>query len=431
MTHGGFRSGSGRNAIEGKELKIKIKDEVFEQLEINFVGKTDQERIRECLEYGIYQKEHSNNDLTQKDYTVVDLFSGAGGLSRGFMDSNFKVVLGVDFDDSALKTFSKNHGKAEIMKLDLFNHDNINKIDTFLKKKSIDLDVLVGGPPCQGFSLAGKREEFDQRNVLYSAMVKTAALLKPKVVVLENVPGMLTLYKGAGAKRVKEDFEKIGYNVADPQILYAPDFGIPQIRKRVFFVMTLNSKISQQFIYPKPTLLEKNYLSCEDAINDLPSLEGVTDFSLNNIYEYPHAPKTLYQNFMRKNSDKIYNHTPTKHTEETVNLISQISEGKNYKDLPQEILDKRNFKYNEALTRYHSKKPSRTIDTGHRTHFHYKWNRIPTVRENARLQSFPDDFIFYGNKQEQYRQVGNAVPPLLGKAIAMKVKELLDKNEEI
>ncbi|XVL12272.1 DNA cytosine methyltransferase [Staphylococcus xylosus] len=234
-----------------------------------------------------------------------------------------------------------------------------------------------------------------------------------------------------GAKRVKEDFEKIGYNVADPQILYAPDFGIPQIRKRVFFVMTLNSKISQQFIYPKPTLLEKNYLSCEDAINDLPSLEGVTDFSLNNIYEYPHAPKTLYQNFMRKNSDKIYNHTPTKHTEETVNLISQISEGKNYKDLPQEILDKRNFKYNEALTRYHSKKPSRTIDTGHRTHFHYKWNRIPTVRENARLQSFPDDFIFYGNKQEQYRQVGNAVPPLLGKAIAMKVKELLDKNEEI
>lgn len=428
MTHGGSRPGSGRTPIKGKELKIKLPEEVFEQLELNFTGKTVQERIRECLEYGIKTKSQTNISVMTQNYTVVDLFSGAGGLSRGFMDAGFEVLLGVDFDDAALKTFAENHGGAEAMKLDLFNHENINKIAEFLEKLNTSLDVLVGGPPCQGFSLAGKREEFDQRNVLYSAMVKTAELLKPRVVVLENVPGMMTLYNGAGAKRVKEDFEQIGYKVAEPQILYAPDFGVPQIRKRVFFVMTLKEKVKSHFSYPQSELQEADYISCEDAIGDLPTLEGATDYSLNQVFDYDFKPMSLYQEIMRKNSNKIYNHTPTNHAPETVQLISLVPEGKNYKALPQEILEKRTFKYNEALTRYHSKKPSRTIDTGHRTHFHYKWNRIPTVRENARLQSFPDDFIFYGNKQEQYRQVGNAVPPLLGKAIAVKVKELLDNE---
>lgn len=431
MTHGGSRPGAGRNPIEGREIKIKIPSEIYEQLELNFTGKTTQERIRECLDYGIKQKQNINVEIATQDYTVIDLFSGAGGLSRGFMDAGFKVLLGVDFDDAALKTFSENHGDAEAMKLDLFNHDNIQKIADFLENKKTKLDVLVGGPPCQGFSLAGKREEFDKRNILYSAMVKTAALLKPRIVVLENVPGMLTLYNGAGAKRVKEDFENIGYEVVEPKILYAPDFGVPQIRKRVFFVMTLKEQFGEPFTYPEPKLLESEYVTCEDAIGDLPSLEDSTDFSLNQIFQYPFKSQTSYQKIMRENSSQIYNHTPTNHAAETINLISQVPEGKNYKALPPEILAKRKFKYNEALTRYHSKRPSRTIDTGHRTHFHYKWNRIPTVRENARLQSFPDDFIFYGNKQEQYRQVGNAVPPLLGKALAIQVKELLEKNETL
>lgn len=361
-------------------------------------------------------------------FNVIDLFSGAGGLSRGFMDAGFNVVLGVDFDDAALKTFKNNHGDAEVLKLDLFNHNNINKVDEFIKNKKISIDVLIGGPPCQGFSLAGKREEFDQRNVLYSAMVKVADRLKPKVVVLENVPGMLTLYNGAGAKRVKEDFEEIGYTVENPQILYAPEFGVPQIRKRVFFVMVLNEVVNGKFSYPTPMLSEDQFITCGEAIGNLPSLENSTDFSLDKVLNYENPPTNKYDMEMRKNSNKIYNHIPTRHTEETIRLISLVPEGKNYKALPEEELVKRKFKYNEALTRYDSKRPSRTIDTGHRTHFHYKWNRIPTVREAARLQSFPDDFIFYGNKQEQYKQVGNAVPPLLGKAIAIKVKELLENE---
>lgn len=429
MTRGGSRPGAGRTAIDGKELKIKIPDTVCEQLELNFTGKNVQDRIRECLEYGIKSKESNTSNISNKQYNVVDVFSGAGGLSRGFMDAGFNVVLGVDFDDAALKTFRENHGHADIMKLDLFDHSNIDKIVDYLNDKKIDLDVLVGGPPCQGFSLAGKREEFDKRNVLYSAMVKVAERLKPKMVVLENVPGMLTLYNGAGAKRVKEDFESIGYELEDPQILYAPEYGVPQIRKRVFFVLKLKEKISSTFTYPKPELTEKEFITTEQAINDLPSLVGSDNYSLNQVWDYENKDLSIYQSFMRKNSDRIYNHIPTKHADETIRLIRLVPEGKNYKALPEEELEKREFKYNEALTRYHSKKPSRTIDTGHRTHFHYEYDRIPTVRENARLQSFPDDFIFYGNKQEQYRQVGNAVPPLLGKAVARQVKVVLDSEK--
>lgn len=430
MTRGGYRPGAGRTAIEGKELKIKLSNEICEQLELNFTGKTVQDRIRECLEFGLKAKEKNTLNVSTKQYNVLDLFSGAGGLSRGFMDAGFNVVLGVDFDDAALKTFQENHGHAEIMKLDLFDHNNINKIVEYLEEKQINLDVLVGGPPCQGFSLAGKREEFDKRNVLYSAMVKTAERLKPKMVVLENVPGMLTLYNGAGAQRVREDFENIGYELENPKILYAPEYGVPQIRKRVFFVMKLKGEINGTFNYPEPELSESEFITTEQAISDLPSLTEVNDYSLNQIFDYPEKKLSIYQEFMRQKSKQIYNHIPTKHADETIRLIKLVPEGKNYKALPQEELDKRQFKYNEALTRYHSKKPSRTIDTGHRTHFHYEYNRIPTVRENARLQSFPDDFIFHGNKQEQYRQVGNAVPPLLGKAVAKQIKELLD-NEKI
>lgn len=168
-----------------------------------------------------------------KKFTCVDLFSGAGGLSRGFYDAGYDVVLGVDFDEAALKTFRENHGNAEAMKLDLFNHDNINVIVDFLRERDIKLDVLVGGPPCQGFSIAGPRDMNDKRNSLYLAMVELADRIKPQAVVLENVPGMLQTNGGIGARRIVEDFKKIGY-VMIPKLLYAPDYGIPQMRKECF-----------------------------------------------------------------------------------------------------------------------------------------------------------------------------------------------------
>lgn len=357
-----------------------------------------------------------------KKFTCIDLFSGAGGLSKGFLDAGYNVVLGVDFDDAALTTFKANHGTSETMKLDLFNHDNIEKIVLFLEEKEMKLDVLVGGPPCQGFSVAGPRDMDDERNLLYLAMVKVAKRLKPQAVVLENVPGMVQTNDGIGAKRIVDDFAKIGYKMV-PKLLYAPDYGIPQIRKRVFFVGLRDTDTVYDF--PEKTVTPDNYITCEQAIGDLPTLQ-LQDGSIvygEEIQEYAMPPQTNYQKNMRKNSKLVYNHIGSIPIEKTKKMLSMIPEGKNYKALPDEY--RCLYKYHEALTRYHSKKPSLTINTGHRSHFHYKYNRIPTVRESARLQSFSDDFIFYGNKAQQYRQVGNAVPPILGYAVAKKLLEYL------
>lgn len=358
----------------------------------------------------------------KKQLTCVDLFSGAGGLSRGFYDAGYEVVLGVDFDEAALKTFKANHGTAEALKLDLFNHENIQVIIDYLEKRNISLDVLVGGPPCQGFSIAGPRDMNDKRNTLYLAMVKLAKTILPKAIVLENVPGMLQTNGGIGAKRIIDDFTSLGYNMT-AKILYAPDYGVPQIRKRVFFVGLLNSNIP--FTFPEPTVKPQQYVTCEEAIGDLPALEGIYG---EEIQDYECPPLSDYQKLMRENSKHIYNHIGSIHEAKTIELLKLIPEGKNYKSLPPELAAR--FKYHEALTRYHSKKPSLTINTGHRSHFHYKWNRIPTVRESARLQSFPDDFVFYGSKAEQYRQVGNAVPPMLGRSVATQLKSFLENKDE-
>jgi len=364
--------------------------------------------------------------MSDRKYTCLDLFSGAGGLSRGFYDAGYDVVLGVDFDVAALKTFKENHGSAEAMKLDLFDHDNIDVIIQFLEDKNIELDVLVGGPPCQGFSVAGPRDMNDKRNTLYTAMVKLAERVKPKAVVLENVPGMVQTNNGIGAKRVVEDFAKIGYHMV-PQLLYAPDYGIPQMRKRVFFVGLRDGK--DEFVFPEPTVSKEHYLTCGEAIGDLPSLqteEGEIIYG-DEFQDYAMPAQNAYQKRMRKNSKKVQNHIGSIPIEKTKRMISLVPEGKNYKALPEEYQGI--YKYHEALTRYHSEKPSNTINTGHRSHFHYKWNRIPTVRESARLQSFPDDFVFYGNKSEQYRQVGNAVPPMLGQVVAEALKTYLKDGE--
>ncbi len=361
--------------------------------------------------------------MAKKKYNVLDLFCGAGGLSRGFIDAGFSVKLGVDFDDMALKTFAANHEGAVAKKLDLFDLDNVDKIKEFFDENNYALDVLVGGPPCQGFSLAGPRQVDDSRNVLYRAMVKTARILRPRAVVLENVPGMIQLHGGLVKEKIIDDFTKLGYKMGEPKILYAPDYGIPQIRKRVVFVGLLESET--EFEYPKPTCKPENYVTCQQAIGDLPPLIDIVG---DKIQEYPCEPQSPYQEMMRKDSDAIHNHEGTIHDPKTKKFIAMVPEGKNYKSLPPEYDGI--YKYHEALTRYHSQKPSPTINTGHRSHFHYKWNRIPTVRENARLQSFDDKFIFYGNKTQQYRQVGNAVPPMLGKAVATEILKWLRNNDK-
>jgi len=348
---------------------------------------------------------------------VVDLFSGCGGLSRGFVDAGYEVILGVDNDEKALETFRKNHNGARALSIDLFDKKAVEKIRNEVGGKA---DVIVAGPPCQGFSLTGTRKFDDERNRLYLSVIEVVNNLKPRAFLIENVPGIARLYGGTIKDEIIKRLGKSGYNVK-MEILCAADYGVPQMRKRVFFV-GLQKKYGE-FVFPKPTHTPEKYVTCSDAISDLPSLDDELGAEEN---QYLIPAQTSYQKMMRKNSEKIYNHVATNHTDLVKSVISFVPEGGNYKDLPSGVGKSR--KFNEAWTRYHRKKPSKTIDTGHRNHFHYQYNRIPTVRENARLQSFPDDFQFFGNRTEQNRQVGNAVPPILGYHIGRQIFSYLKKR---
>ena len=344
---------------------------------------------------------------------IVDLFCGCGGFSSGFENAGYNVVLGVDNWDTSLKTFRENHNGSKTLNLDLSEKDSINTITKQVKNQKIDL--IIAGPPCQGFSLTGTRKENDSRNSLFKSVFELSKELKPKIIIIENVPGIVTLYDGRAKDSILKLAKENNYS-CDFKVLFGPDYGLPQIRKRTFFVMIKDQK--NNFIFPKELYHKDNYVSCSDAIGDLPSL---TDNLGREESNYISNPNTDYQRKMRNGSKVLFNHTGTNHTDLVIDVISQVPEGGNHKDLPEGVGDSR--KFNEAWTRYHSQKPSKTIDTGHRNHFHYKYNRVPTVRENARLQSFKDTFIFYGNKSDQYRQVGNAVPPLLAEVLA---KELLN-----
>ena len=346
---------------------------------------------------------------------AIDLFSGCGGFSYGFQQAGFKVLLGIDNDGTALKTFSLNHPESTVSNLDLSKSGSIKQIQD--KARGMKVDVVIAGPPCQGFSLTGPRRFDDKRNTLYLAAIKTVKVLQPKAFIIENVPGLAALYGGQVKNEIIRRFGACGFNVAC-SILCAANYGVPQLRRRVFFV-GLHKEIGS-FEFPPVTHTADDYITCSDAISDLPTREKI--FGLEE-HKYDHTPQSKYQVLMRKGAKVLYNHVATNHKDFVKEVISHVPEGKNYKALPKGVGDSR--KFHTAWTRYHGQKPSPTIDTGHRNHFHYELNRVPTVRENARLQSFPDVFRFLGNRTQQNRQVGNAVPPMLGYHIAKKLMEYI------
>ena len=331
---------------------------------------------------------------------VLDLFCGCGGLSQGFIDAGYEVVLGIDNWKDAIITFEKNHEGSIGLVADLF-YETAKEISERTGIKEVD--VIIGGPPCQGFSVAGKRIVDDERNKLYKSFVSFVDFYKPKAFLMENVPNIGSMGQGAVKENIIKDFEELGYTVVY-KVLMASEFGVPQNRKRAFFIGTRGN----EFNFPKASTA--NLFTSKDAISDLP------EKSLPNGKEYSDNPKSEYQEIIRKGSKGIYNHEITNHSEKTIEIISMVPDGGNYKNLPIELQQTRNVHI--AWTRLNSNKPSFTIDTGHRHHFHYEYNRIPTVRESARIQSFPDSFIFSGTKTSQYKQVGNAVPPLLAKGLS-------------
>lgn len=346
---------------------------------------------------------------------VIDLFSGCGGLSKGFMDAGCNVMLGVDIDQAALNTFEKNHSGAVGLNGSLADALTFEKMKRLIGSREVDL--IVGGPPCQGFSLTGPRNFDDERNKLYLSYIKAVELFKPKGFIIENVPGMATLYNGEVKNEILKRFKKLGYNI-DCRVLCAADYGVPQIRKRLVFVGV--QKKYGDVSFPEPVLKPDSYVTSREAIDDLPSLE--TELG-TEVSKYSQPARSYYQRKMRGKCKILSNHTATVHKDFVKNVIAQVPEGGNYKDLPDGVGEHR--KFHMAWTRCDGHKPSRTIDTGHRNYFHYEYNRIPTVRESARLQSFPDDFVFTGTRTQQYRQVGNAVPPLLGYALAKHIMKLV------
>jgi DNA (cytosine-5)-methyltransferase 1 len=339
---------------------------------------------------------------------VLDLFCGCGGLSLGLEQAGFQISLGVDIWNDALETFQHNHRGSKAIRADL---SNLNFDSLGLEQ----VDVIVGGPPCQGFSISGRRDPNDPRNKLYTGFVNAVKAYNPKAFIMENVPNLASMNGGRIKDTIVSEFESLGYTISYKKIL-ASEYGIPQNRRRFILVGLRNG---QEFSFPEETHTNKK-ITCEEAISDLP------EFSVTDGSKYKEQPNSDYQRIMRLNSSGVFNHQITNHTEKTVKTISLVPDGGNYKDLPDELKSSR--KVNIAWTRFSSKKPSFTIDTGHRHHFHYEFNRVPTVRESARLQSFPDNFIFLGSKTSQYKQVGNAVPPLLGKALGEKLVHFLAKG---
>ena len=349
-----------------------------------------------------------------KNLNVVDLFSGCGGLSLGFQMAGYNIKGMIDFDEDSLETAKANNLADHYLNIDLFNK---NWLDDLTKKITLkEIDIVVAGPPCQGFSLTGPRKLDDKRNQLYRSVFELVQKAKPKAFLIENVKGMATLYKGKVKEDIVEQFSSLGYKVST-KILNSKNFGVPQSRERLFYI----GLIDKSFNFPSLLFEEGEYVTCREALDDLPSLEN-----LEEVFTYSSNESSDYQKLIKNGSKELKNHQPTRHTSEVISVIKQVPEGGNHKDLPPGVGESR--KFNEAWTRYDGNKPSRTIDTGHRNHFHYEYHRVPTVRENCRLQSFPDTFEVCGSKTSQNKQIGNAVPVLLAKILAEEIYEQIKSN---
>jgi len=333
---------------------------------------------------------------------IIDLFCGAGGLSKGFEMAGFEPVLAIDCWKDAIETYNYNNKCKVGVCADIRTID-----DQYLDELNSKNDIvgIVGGPPCQGYSTVGKRDINDERNYLYLQYCRIVEQVQPDFFVLENVKGLLTLNNGAFKEDIINRFSKLGYEV-EYKVLNASDYGVPQNRSRVFFVGMKNKK----FQFPEAL---KCKITTKEAISDLINFED----------KYTTQPLNEYQKEMRNKTNTLHNNEFTVHTSQTQSIINLIPDGGKISDLPEEYWNVR--KYNKAFQRMSSKSQSNTIDTGHRNYFHYSENRIPTVRESARIQSFSDDYIFVGSKTSQYKQVGNAVPPKLAYEIAKEIEKQL------
>ncbi len=397
---------------------------------------------------------------------VFDLFAGAGGFGLGFEQAGFEVSLALEMDAWACDTLRQNHPDMTIIQTDIRGFANPQVIKAVSK---IRPDIIIGGPPCQGFSIAGpaQKDLKDPRNTLFKDFAKWIEVLEPKSFVMENVKGLLSRRNSDGENVVeimKRTFADLGYFV-EVWTLNSAEYGVPQIRERIFIVghqkgseigkppvtHTFNKMISNNgnlTFFEEQDL--KPALTLWDAISDLPEL---TAGKGEEEQVYNSEPETSYQELLRNSSEMLYNHVAMQHSKRLVERFKHIKWGESSSDVPTEhSARKRNGNgdlsgkvYDQNNRRLHPQKPSHTIAASFYANFvHPYQDRNLTAREGARIQSFPDSYKFMGKKTVvshkllqreerfeekflcQYNQIGNAVPPLLAKAVAAHLKEKLD-----
>lgn len=388
--------------------------------------------------------------------TTLDLFCGAGGITEGFREAGYQCLYGNDIMKEAIETFAFNHPEA-IADNRPVEEVNPAEIRAKLGIAPGELDVLVGGPPCQGFSInAPERFLDDPRNKLFRHYAKFLAEFQPKAFVFENVPGLLSIGDGKVFRQIQREFSKLGYELS-ARILFAAHYGVPQERWRLIL---LGSKIGGPIKHPEPThwatgranfrggremvfqLTEEDRerlapaVTVHEAIGDLPRLEmgeGAEEVG------YTHEPHSGYARTMRSIEGLTFNHYAAKLSKQNAERMKHVPPGGSWRDIPHDLLPKgmQRARRSDHTKRYGRLSPdglSGTVLTKCDPHwgtvFLPDQNRTLTVREAARFQSFPDTYRFLGSRVSQYEQVGNAVPVLMSRAIALAVRQHLEENEQ-
>ena len=331
------------------------------------------------------------NDIKTLKY--IDLFSGAGGFSLGFDRSGFENIFSVDIQKDFCKTYKANFPSHTLIEEDITTLSN-EKIRSLTSTN--DVDVVIGGPPCQGFSIAGnigRKFIDDPRNRLFQEFVRVVDVVNPKYFVMENVARLYTHNKHLTRKEIVADFNKLGYTV-ECKILNSADYGVPQVRKRVIFI---GSRVNKTILFPDITHTE--HQTVKDALKGLPKLKSGEE-------------------------SKMINHKAMNHTEQMLTKMGFIKDGEGREKIPENLRPKSGDV--RKYIKYNSSKPAITVTGDMRKVFHPSQNRALTVRELARLQTFPDDFEFKSSSIAQQQQVGNAVPPLMAEAIAGAIKKMID-----
>lgn len=347
-------------------------------------------------------------------YRILDLFSGAGGFSYGIeQNKHFKTVIATDFNKKALETFKYNMPDTFIIEGDIT--DKRVKSNIIEKSKDLQVNMIIGGPPCQGFSLKGKKLGLDDpRNYLFKEYLSIVEILKPDVFVIENVKSLLSTSAGYFKNEIISKVNELGYFI-NYGVLNSSRFGVPQTRERTIFICSKEKPIKL------PLGDEKNIVTVRDAIYDLAYLNSGEGYFEQ---KYRNEPLSDYQQRMRNKNGTLFNHIASRHNDVAIQKLSMIPPecGKEY--LPKDMIGNQRFSCTWGRLKWDF--PSPTIDTrfdaaSNGTNNHPFLNRAITPREAARLQSFDDNFVFIGSKVYIRQQIGNAVPPLLAKAIADQI----------